>query len=120
MKTSLANLLKARKNLDAKIAAAKATALKNIKVGDLVTIKNHTYITGKDEDDIQDWVENRHTDAHYNQYGYIKFKVIGVNKKTIRIFPAHRDGNEQCKYTVPRTAIRNWIKKPAKGTVKKA
>jgi hypothetical protein len=120
MKNNLTNLLKARKNLDAKIAAAKATALKNIKVGDLVTIKNHTYITGKDKDDVQDWVENRYTDAHYNQYGYIKFKVVGVNEKTIRIFPMKNGGNEQCKYTVPHTAIRTWVKKPAKGTAKKA
>ena len=68
-------LTKARNALNAKIAAIKKAELVNaIKVGAVVTVKDHT-------NDIKgNWVENRHTDCYYNTYDHREFRVIAVNK----------------------------------------
>ena len=94
-------LTKARNALNVKIAAIKKTELVNaIKVGAIVTIKDHT-------NDIKgNWVENRHTDCYYNTHGHLEFRVIGVNKAngTVTI-----DNRYTGKFTVRINAINKVV-----------
>lgn len=99
MKT-LPNLLKARKALDAKIAALRTnnTNARLVK-GAVVEVKK----------DVQDtkgnWVENREIDCHYNEYGYVKFTVVAVKGDKVTL----TDGDE--KFTIKKTDVRKVLKK---------
>ena len=96
----LLKALKARKALDAKIAALKrAETLANLNVGAIVTLKAiKEYEMVKTIDG--DYIDRRHMNEYGDEKGFINFTVLKVNKNTVTI------KDEDGRYTVKKDYIR--------------